>query len=404
LFYDKNFFLGDRKMQSRIKFFILVCLAVLVCQGRLGVAQETAALSETPASAADSNEGGVLSFPYVAEVTGDDVYIRSGPGTQYYSCDKLNKSDRLRVVNSRYSWSRIVPPVGSFSWISKQFVGIDPNNPGVGIVTGDTVRVYAGSEHLKPIHSTTMQLRLNKGDKVRLMGEVKGDYYKIAPPEGAYLWVSTRYTKPLGPVDEITVEPQVGPNESLAVVPAKMPAEAEKLKEYYALEKQVKAERDKPILEQNYADIKKALAELAGNKEAGKAARYCQFALKQIERFELALAVEKEVRLQDAQFQQIKDQIEKARATKLTEVRDLGKFAAVGQFQTSNVYGPEAELIHYRIIDDSGKTICYALPSGSASNKDLSGFLGRKVGLVGTIEPHPQTAGALVRFGEIVEL
>jgi hypothetical protein len=308
------------------------------------------------------------------------------------------------VVDSRYSWSRIVPPAGSFSWISKQYISADPNNAGVGIVTGDAVRVYAGSEHLKPIHSTTMQLRLDKSDKVRLTGEEKGDYYKIAPPEGTYLWVSTRYTKPMGSVEEvpITVEPQA---EGVpAVVPTKIPAESGKLKEYYALEKQVKAERDKPILEQNYADIKKAFVELANDKGAGKAARYSEFALKQIERFELALVVEKEVRLQDAQLQQVKDRIEEARAAKLAEVRDLGGFAAIGQFETSSVYGPEAELIHYRIIDDSGKTVCYALPSGSASNVDLSRFLGRKVGLVGAIEPHTQTAGALVRFTEIVEL
>ena len=158
------------------------------------------------------------------------------------------------------------------------------------------------------------------------------------------------------------------------------------------------------MAQQNYANIKKKFAKIANNKEAGKAARYSEFTIKQIEGFELALVVGKEVRLQDGQLQQIREQIEKARAAKLSQVRELGRFAVIGQFQTSNIYAGRAELIHYRIVDDSGKTLCYALASGSASELDLGEFLGREVGLVGTIEPHPQTAGALVQFAEIVDL
>jgi hypothetical protein len=392
-------------MQSHTKFinfFILVCLISLMSfsfgQG--------AATSPEPVSAAEAEET-VLSFPYVAEITGDNVNVRSGPGTNYYRCGKLNAGDRVEVVASKHSWSHIVPPAGSFSWISKQYVSIDPDNPGIGVVTGDAVRVYAGSDLLKPIHSTTVQLQFNKGDKVRLMGEEMGDYYKIAPPTGAYLWVLTEYTKPLGGVGEVplVVEPKAKPKADVtAVVPTSIPVESEKLKEYYALAEKIEAERAKPMTQQNYTEVKKALAELAGNKEVGKAARYSEFAIKQIDRFELALAVDKEVQLQDSQLQHIRERIEKARATELAQVPELGGFTAVGQFQTSKIYGPEEELKHYRIIDDSGQMVCYALPEGSASKVDLSKLVGRKVGLVGTVEPHPQTKSALVRFTQIIEL
>jgi hypothetical protein len=313
----------------------------------------------------------------------------------------------VKVVGSQFSWSRIVPPAGSFSWISKQYVNIDPSNPTIGTVTGDAVRVYAGSEQLKPIHSTTVQLKFNRGDKVRLLGEEEGDYYKIAPPAGTYLWISTKYTSALGPVGEVEliVERKVEPKaDTRAVVYTNAAVEAKKLREYYGLQEQIKAEKSKPMAQQNYANIKKKFAKIANNKEAGKAARYSEFTIKQIEGFELALAVGREVRLQDGQLQQIRERIEKARAAKLSQVRELGRFAVIGQFQTSNIYAGRAELIHYRIVDDSGKTLCYALASGPASELDLGEFLGRKVGLVGTIEPHPQTAGALVQFAEIVDL
>ena len=391
-------------MQSHINFFILIILAGLVS---VGFAQETAAPSGKSVAADDTSEVSVPSFPYVGEITGNDVYIRSGPGTNYYRCGKLNKADRVKVVSRRTVWSRIVPPAGSFSWISKRYVSIDPDNSAIGIVAGDAVRVYAGSNYREPIHSEILQLKLNKGEKVKLLGEEKDDYYKITPPTGAYLWVSTQYIKPLGPVGKVTlaIESKTEPRTDIpAVVLTKISVESEKLKEYYALEKQAEAERAKPKPKQNYADIKKALVEIAGNKEAGKAARYSEFAIKQIEHFELALEVAKAVRLQDAQLQQIKERIDKARATRLAQVQDLGRFAVIGQFQISNIYGPEAELKHYRIIDDSGKTICYALPGDSASKVDLSKLVGRKVGMVGTIEPHPQTSRALVRFAEITEL
>lgn len=388
-------------MQSHINSLIIVIMACLVS---VGFGQEAAPVPESPVVAGDVNAAEISSFPYVAEITGDNVYIRSGPGTNYYNCNKLNKGDRVEVVSTQFSWSRIVPPAGSFSWISNQYVRIDPNNPSVGTVTGDDVRVYAGSESVKPLYSTTLQLKLNSGYKVNLLGEEKDNYHKIATPSGAYLWVSTQYTKYVGAVGEVAtiVKPEVKHEETTAtaVVATNISVEAEKLNEYYALEKQIKAERTKPIEQQNYVNIRKALEEIKNNKERGKAASYAKFAIKKIEGFELALAVGKEVQLQSTQLKDTTERIEKAREKRIAEYQDLGRFAAIGQFQTFETYGAG----HYRVIGDSGKTICYALPSDSASETDLSEFVGEKVGLVGTIEPHLETEGALVRFTEITKL
>ena len=64
----------------------------------------------------DANDVNMPSFPYVAEITGNDVRIRSGPGTNFYDCGKLYKGDRVEVVSTQLGWSRIVPPADSFSW------------------------------------------------------------------------------------------------------------------------------------------------------------------------------------------------------------------------------------------------------------------------------------------------
>ena len=376
-------------MQSYIKLFAIV---ILICLVSIGVAQE----AETPA------------FPYMAEITGDNVYIRSGPGTNFYHCGKFNTGDKVKVTEKQFSWARIVPPAGSFSWISMQYVTIDPANSTVGTVTGDRVRVYAGSDFVKPLYSTKLQGRLDKGDKVKLLGEQMDDYYKIAPPSFAYLWVSINFTKPIPSVEEAAptvetqavkppaVEPTAEPEE---VVPE--PATPETiLEKYNALREQVEAERTKARGQQNYTNMKKALIKIAENKADDKVARYAEFVLKQIEGFELALAVTKQVQLQNEQLQNIKERISKARATRLAEFQDLGRFAAVGRLQTFTTYGPG----HYRIINEAGKTVCYALPSDQVSQAKLSKLVGQKVGLVGTIEPHPQSAGALVRFTDIADL
>ncbi|MBN1805692.1 MAG: hypothetical protein JW837_10605 [Sedimentisphaerales bacterium] len=418
-------------MQSYIKLFAIIILTSLVSTG---FAQQT--------SDSGSGTAETLSFPYMAEITGDNLYVRSGPGTNYYFCSKLSKGDKVKIVGKQFSWLRIVPPPGSFSWISMQYVNIDPDNTSSGTVTGDRVRVYTGSEYEEPLHSTYLQGKLNRGDKVRLLGEQKDDYYKIAPPSFAYLWVSSKFTKPLPgqtvkkvtplpaatvkpPVTEVKTteakttetvttepaitqpknqEPIINPREIIkAVIPE--PATPEELLERYkALQKQVQDERAKPIDKQDYTEIKKALTAIAENKieneEAVKAARYAEYVLKQIKDLELVLAVNKQIKLQSEQLVDIRSRIEKNRSDKLSEFKDLSDLAVVGTLRNFETYGPG----NYRIVDETGRTICYALPSGVLSPTIVSKYVGKKVGLVGTIEPHQQTKGALVKFHKIVEI
>ena len=417
-------------MRPYIKLVVFVCLAI---SASVVSAEESAGSPQ----ADDVNKAGVPAFPYMAQITGDDVLIRSGPGTNYYACGKLNKTDKVKIVGSQYSWSQIVPPAGSFSWISMQYIHIDSNNSSTGTVNADAVRVYAGSDQRKPIHSTTMQGKLDKGEKVHLLGEELEGYYKISPPPFAYLWVLTQYTssadavahapaapapagevesnitvaaQPTTPVTDVNADaqkPKKEPNTPAVVstnLPVENPAEVKKVEDYEALEKQFDAERARPMAEQNYENIKKGLLEIAGNKEAGRAARHAEVKLKQLERCEMAIQIAKEVRMQDANLQKIKAEIEKARVEKVSQIRDMSKFAAIGKLQTSDIFGPSVELKQYRLVDDANNTICYAAPANAISNNDFSKFLGQKVGLTGTIEPHPQVSGALVRFNEIVEI
>jgi uncharacterized protein YgiM (DUF1202 family) len=430
--FRKDSLLGGNKMQTYFKSIILI---ILVGFASVGFARQAARPPGAPPTGrestikpGDTSKAGAPSFPYDAEVTEDNTPIRCGSGTHFYICGKLKKGDKVKVVSSQFNWSRIVPPLGSFSWISMRYVSIDPDDPTTGIVTAEGIRVYAGSEEREPIHSETLQLKLNRGDEVKFIGKQTRDYYKIAPPVGAYLWVSNKYTKPLAAPVVKVIKPVVVPtpvdpnadtktvtktviktdtkpdtNDIKALIPTTISGESENLKAYYSLKKLMKAEQAKPPDQQNYTNIKKALTVIADSNDAGKAARYSKLAIRQINGFELAMVITKEVQLQNEELKKSQAGIDQARATRLEQVEALGKYAIIGKFQTSNIFS-SGPVKRYRIIDDKGKTVCYASPTGPIAKKDLSKLAGSKVGLIGKIEASPQISGALIRFTEIVQL
>jgi len=387
-------------------------VAVVLCTTVLGWAQQAGTAVPAPTGAQPAvgiNEPvapRTTPEPYVAEATGNDVFIRSGKGTQFYQCGKLYAGDRVQVINVQDGWSCILPPPGCFSWVSMQYVSINLENPTMGIITGDNVGVYAGSDFVEPRWSTSKQTVLNRGQTVRLLGEEKDDYYKIAPPQGAYLWVSSQFLRAadrmIGKSPEVNVAAAVkAPDGKPAATDPNAPKTD--LDIYYALAEQIKAESAKAPSEQDYTVFKAKLAELAAKKDAGRAARYAEYTIQQVERFELACKVGKEVELQNKELQKTTEKIDEARAAKLAQFEDQSKFAAMGRLETSSVYA-DGPTKRFRLLDDSGKTICYVTPVGAAASKDYSGLIGRKVGLIGKIEAHEATSRALIQFSEAVPL
>ncbi|MHC4722017.1 MAG: SH3 domain-containing protein [Planctomycetota bacterium] len=421
-------------MLARTYLFGVVCLALgaSVCFGQV---PESDPVIEAPADTAKSE---AASFPYVAEITGTDVYIRSGPGTAYYYCGKLTAPARVIVTGEKHGWLQILPPAGSFSWISKNYVKLDPDNPGIGIVTGDSVRavrsvrVWAGSDYVEPMRSHSLQAKLNEGDQVKLAGDEseKGDYYKILPPPGAHLWVSAQYAKYVGPVPkpkplklpprpepapevkpepkaDVTVKPtapKVIQKPKPVIVPKKTSAETIRLKECYELAKQIEAELSTPIAKQDYGTIKKKLNAIINDPQAGKAKLYAEYQLDRVGRFEMALQVSGEVKGQDAKLQKLREQIKNRYAVKAANIPDPGKFIAAGRLRPSQIYTTQTGQKRYLVVDETGKIMCYAMPADSASGLNMDKFIGRKVGLLGQAVKDPYNAVSLVKFTEIVDL
>jgi uncharacterized protein YgiM (DUF1202 family) len=418
-------------MESYLRFSIIV----VVC----GLCLPVIGAQPVIAPAAEANALNLPAFPFLAEITNDDVYVRSGPGTQYYNCGKVRKDEKVKVVGNKFSWLQIVAPAGSYSWISKQYVQIDPQNKTSGTVIGDAVRVYAGSDEVQPMHSTSMQVKLNKGDKITIVGDEKDGYCKIAPPEGAYLWVSSQHAKPLGtlmaptpsapvmtttPTMPATAHPMPAspfptnpgalkapvssPNEpntpAQAPVPTPVRLEEQRMGELQAIKEKVEAERAKPAADQNFAELKKAVAVIAGDKQSPMAARKAAALLNMIEKCELSLQVSNEMQAQEDQSAKTQQKIEGAKNEELAKIEDKGIFAAIGTLKETTQFAETPSARYYKVVNSEGKILCYARPVGPAVGADLGKFIDKKVGLVGTIEANTELGGAVVQFTNIVEV
>jgi len=344
----------------------------------------------TPA-AGDAN---AAAFPYSAEVVGKAVFTRAGAGMNSYRCGQLNAPDLVTVVEEDPSgWAKIVPPTGSFSWVCKQNVTIDPADPGMATVTADPTRVWAGSVYYDPLNSNELQLKLKTGDKVKLLNEEVGNYYKIVPPDGAYLWISTEYIKKVGAATTVA---------GSVTSAQENPKEKEKLAEYRKLATQLDVERNKPIAQQDYSAIKAGFEALSKDPDAGKAAKYAAIQLERIDRFELAAKSFTDLKEQEQALTELRAKIDAEAQAKMAQVPDMGKYAVTGIFKPSMVYSDRTgSARRYLVTGSDGKILCYAQPTGAAQNRDLSQFSEKNVGLIGTITREAGSPLGLVQFTDI---
>jgi len=142
------------------------------------------------AAVAQSADKKLTAAGFDGEVTGTDVYVRSGPSTNYYEVAKLNAGDRIHIVRENHDWYAIRAPQGCFSLIHKNFVDVDASGK-KGVVNGDAVLVRAGSSLRPDLYAK--QTKLNRGAVVTIIQPHNDDYLRIAPPAGALFYVHSRY-------------------------------------------------------------------------------------------------------------------------------------------------------------------------------------------------------------------
>jgi uncharacterized protein YraI len=139
-------------------------------------------------------------FPYVAYINSADVYVRSGPGRDYYPTEKLAKGVQIEVYrHDPGGWLAIRPPQGSFAWVSARHLDLEEGN--LATVNSDRVVARVGSSFSDM--RDVIQVRLDRDEKVSLLETPESDspWCKIAPPAGEFRWVFSKYVDRELPAD-----------------------------------------------------------------------------------------------------------------------------------------------------------------------------------------------------------
>ncbi|MEX0977634.1 MAG: SH3 domain-containing protein [Pirellulales bacterium] len=151
-----------------------------------------------------------LEFPYTAYVCTTDVYVRSGPGRDYYPTAKLNKGEAVEVYrHDPGGWLAIRPPRGSFSWVSSRHLDVQEDN--LAVVNSQRVVARVGSAFSDV--RDVIQVRLDKDEPVELLEPPTPEvpWCRIAPPPGEFRWIFAKYIERELPEDLAEDQREAGP-------------------------------------------------------------------------------------------------------------------------------------------------------------------------------------------------
>lgn len=140
---------------------------------------------------------------YLAYVTGDDLYVRSGAGSTYYPFGKVNEGDIISIVGERFGWARVLTKGYAFhsfyGYVEVEDISL--NEAETGGITLGKVDVLAPNLNRggDPAGSWKWISRLPAESKVEIVGiekSVAQDYYKIVLPEVGIGWISAQFVRP----------------------------------------------------------------------------------------------------------------------------------------------------------------------------------------------------------------
>ncbi len=332
------------------------------------------------------------SFAYTGTITGRDVYVRAGMGSNAYPVAKLSSPSQVTVVEQRGDWLKILPPPNVFSVISKDYVHAAANGV-TGTVTGNRVRVRAGSD-LVDLGGVTkhwaFQQFLNNGDQVTIVGQGQ-DFYKITPPDRARVWISAKYVARGGPA---ALPPTAPPRPPEPPTPARPPSgdsaratmpTADAIAAFRSAEEALKLEFEKPFKDRQLEPIvaQYEAVQVHPNTPLGRAVRsritFLSDAVKQRRQWE---ATQEDV----ASVRRGQDEVTRRRRELSEEAAKPipPRLAAQGVLRRSLIFRGGARPLRF-ILEDATQPRINAYIHCSSRHIDLVAFEGKEVGVYGQV-------------------
>ncbi len=336
-----------------------------------------------------------IGYPAEGRVTADRVRVRAGSSLNYYVCGVLSGDSKVVVHEEGSGWLKIDPPKGSFSLIAAKYV--EKFGGDLGVVTHSVVRVRAGSSESK--QNSQVQCKLNKGDKVRILGQVtskvageKLTFYKIEPPAGkAFLWVSAQYVRYVKPYKG---EPAVKPEDivKIAAAPdiehvleipdaAEVPVSADRT-ELENLNEALRIEWRRPIAERRLAEHLAKYLALCTRTKSQKITAASQKPIKEIRRqMDVQAALERSAKIRE-RYKESQKRMRELYAAKTSIAKEAKLREATGRLKSSYVFRSRG-MERWLLVDPfTGRNICYLLP-GAVGGKSLKSKEGKIVTVSG---------------------
>lgn len=358
---------------------------------------------------------GEQQFPYKAYIIADEVYIRSGPGQNYYPTDKLKQGQAVEVYrHDPGGWCAVRPVEKSFTWVSGRF--LQPTGNNLAKVTDEGVSARVGSR-FSDIRDV-VQVRLRKGEVVEILETPRdGDiWFKIAPPAGEFRWVSGKYIDPdyardgvrqRGNRRERENNVPLAARESLqtrsaeprAVSPEEFKAELESIELELAVmvieEPRVWSfdelrTRTNVLLDNSRTAVERGRARLLAN----RIARFDDIKQRQEE----VLAMRERTDRKSRMWARLRPGDAPGESPREL-AKDDGRFDGVGRL--TRVESPNLGAPRYALMNKSNEVICYVTP---VPGVNLHGYLGEQVGVNGTRGYMPEQRASHVMARHVTPL
>lgn len=137
---------------------------------------------------------------FKAVVTAESAVILAGSSKAYYAVGRMPRGSVLEVVDASYiGYYQITPPGCCAAFVAKSKVQTDEKGV-TGTVTEDGAECFAAGLELTPAKSFRVQRKLNKGEKLDILGVV-GDYYRVEEPAGTSVFVAAEALRKATPQD-----------------------------------------------------------------------------------------------------------------------------------------------------------------------------------------------------------
>ena len=368
-----------------------------------------ACIATVSTGTAYSRSAGEQIFPYKACITADNVYVRSGPGENYYPTDKLKAGTEVEVYrHAPGGWFAVRPPKDSFSWVSSRHLQLDGGN--LATVTDERVAARVGSR----MNDTrdVVQVRLHKGEVVEVLDSRRDlragatpAWYKIAPPAGEFRWISGRFLDPDYDRDGLRKTSLGGTLDRAGQITGRLPGDS-------SLPTRASAGQFQKQLDQIDLELSAMVVEDPSSWQLSELRQQAETLFNQsqtaVERGRARMLVSKIARFEDIKLRKqalaaVRPELARPDPLPVSPLPPAdpdGRFDAKGQL--IRVPDPKPGGPQYAIVDAAGNLRCYVSP---APGVNLRSYVGQQVGINGIrgYMPEQRASHVMARHVSVVD-